>query len=106
MVLECCHSLVTIADDGQTLRRAQYAIQDYLVDNSMKLFPQAGAMMAYTCLHMCSARDSADGPWAQEEEARQRMTAWLLPINAADIGDIIRVHARRILVCSKPSRCS
>ncbi|KAL4885664.1 hypothetical protein BJY04DRAFT_205379 [Aspergillus karnatakaensis] len=50
VVLECCQGLVNIEPSTQTARLSHYAVNEYLVENSHKLFGDAEAKVSALCL--------------------------------------------------------
>ncbi|KAK3367844.1 hypothetical protein B0H63DRAFT_565724 [Podospora didyma] len=68
-LLECCQGLITIDSRTGDVRISHYSIQEYLVENDERLFPQgAEAILTVNCLRYLLLDDFAEGPWETEEQ--------------------------------------
>lgn len=74
-ILECCQGLATLDGEG-CLRLAHYAIQEYLSEHSMDLFPRAEARISVTCLRYLVFENFRDGPWQTKSEIESRMETY------------------------------
>ncbi|KAK0629465.1 hypothetical protein B0T17DRAFT_615233 [Bombardia bombarda] len=68
VILECCQGLVAIDAETAHVRVAHYAIQEYLVEHSNALFPQAEAKIATNCMRYLLLEDFKSGPWEADDE--------------------------------------
>ncbi|KAH9892086.1 hypothetical protein F4778DRAFT_323682 [Xylariomycetidae sp. FL2044] len=62
-ILDCCQGFLHVEPVTQIIRPVHYTIQEYLTNNSAKLFPDAEARMACACLKYLLFEDFAAGPW-------------------------------------------
>lgn len=72
MILECCQGLVILDPESMSIRLAHYAIQEYLMGQSEKLFPRADSIMATTCLLYLMFDSFRKGPCSQLFEMELR----------------------------------
>lgn len=73
MMVDCCQGLVTIDPEDMIIRLAHYSIQEYLVEQSDKLFPGAEARIATTCLTYLLFDTFRKGPCLEEDEIYLRI---------------------------------
>ena len=73
MIVECCQGLVTLDSESMTIRLAHYAIQEYLIGQSEKLFPCAENNIAATCLTYLLFDAFKEGPCSGEMEIYSRI---------------------------------
>lgn len=67
IMVECCQGLVTIDPETMSIRLAHYAIQEYLMGHSDKLFPSAEADIAAICLTYLLFDTFRQGPCPDED---------------------------------------
>jgi hypothetical protein len=73
MIIECCQGLVILDSESKSIRLAHYAIQEYLVGQSEKLFPEAESNIASTCLVYLLFDAFKGGPCSEESEIHSRI---------------------------------
>ncbi|KAL8715136.1 MAG: hypothetical protein Q9220_001093 [cf. Caloplaca sp. 1 TL-2023] len=59
-IVDCCHGLVNVDKESQTIRLVHYSVQQYLVDSKERFFPQGESEVARLCIiyQMLSPFDS------------------------------------------------
>ncbi|RDA94396.1 hypothetical protein CP533_2262 [Ophiocordyceps camponoti-saundersi (nom. inval.)] len=73
MMVECCQGLAAVDPRTMELRLTHYAIQEFLEDNSQRLFPRAGPDMALTSMRYLLFDDFAQGPGLDADAIRSRI---------------------------------
>lgn len=73
MMVECCQGLVTIDPETMSIRLAHYAIQEYLIGHSNKLFLCAEAKIGAICLTYLLFDTFRQGPCLDEDAIESRI---------------------------------
>jgi hypothetical protein len=73
MIIECCQGLVILDSESKSIRLAHYAIQEYLVGQSEKLFFKAESNIATTCLVYLLFDAFKEGPCSEGFEIHSRI---------------------------------
>jgi hypothetical protein len=68
VILACCQGLVTIDQESSIIRLAHYSVQEYLIAHSQRVFMNAEASLAWTCIRYLLFDTFRDGPWEDEHE--------------------------------------
>jgi hypothetical protein len=73
MIIECCQGLVILDSESKSIRLAHYAIQEYLVGQSEKLFSKAESNIATTCLVYLLFDAFKEAPCSERFEIHSRI---------------------------------
>ncbi|KAL4865593.1 hypothetical protein BDV12DRAFT_200003 [Aspergillus spectabilis] len=76
IVLECCQGLVNIEPTTHTVRLSHYAVNEYLVENSHRLFADAEAKIAALCLTYLLLDPFSQGPRTEEAGISSLITSY------------------------------
>ncbi|KAL3448908.1 hypothetical protein BJX65DRAFT_317173 [Aspergillus insuetus] len=99
VVLECCMGLVSIEPTTETVRLSHYAVSEYLVENSNRLFADAEASISALCMTYLLLDPFTKGPRTEEDEIDDLLDYCpFLSYAAARWGDHVRQCERSPIV--------
>ena len=91
LITECCQGLVTIDEEDSGIHLVHYAIQEFLEDQSERIFPSAQDELAEACLTYLHFDVFAQGCCDDPSDIRKRIEEYpLLPYAARHWGSHVR----------------